>query len=288
MTAIYKRELKAYFSNMIGYLFIAFMILMVGLFFCYNNLGSYGWPYFGSILGSVSFVMMLTVPVLTMRSFSDDRHSKADQLLLTAPVTVTEITLGKYLAMLTVLGIPMLIFCACPLIIGSVGTAYYFSDYVCILAFFLMGSAYIAIGMFMSSLTESQIISAVATLGVLVALYLIDGLTSFIPSTAQASALGFCALIILAVGIYYGMTKNWMAALIAGCLGIAAVGGLYFWNSDLFAGTLNDFLNSLSLDAQFMNFTNNVLDVKALVYMLSVCVVFVFLTIQSVQKRRWS
>ena len=128
MAAIYKRELKAYFSNMIGYLFIAFTVLIVGLFFCYNNLGSYGWPYFGAILGSVSFVMMLTIPVLTMRSFSDDRHSKADQLLLTAPVTVAEITLGKYLAMVTVLAIPMVIFCACPLIIGSVGKAYYLTD----------------------------------------------------------------------------------------------------------------------------------------------------------------
>lgn len=288
MAAIYKRELKAYFSNMIGYLFIAFTVLIVGLFFCYNNLGSYGWPYFGAILGSVSFVMMLTIPVLTMRSFSDDRHSKADQLLLTAPVTVVEITLGKYLAMVTVLAIPMVIFCACPLIIGSVGKAYYLTDYVCILAFFLMGSAYIAIGMFISSLTESQIIAAVGTLGALVALYLIEGLTSFLPSTAAASALGFCAVMLLAALCYYGLTRNWMAAAAAAGIGILIIGGLYLWNPEMFAGALPDFLNSLSLDKRYNNFTDNVLDVKSLVYMISVSGVFIFLTVQSVQKRRWS
>lgn len=164
MAAIYKRELKSYFQCMTGYVFIAFLVLFVGIYFMAYNLMS-GYPYFSYTLSGMVTIVMIGIPVLTMRSFADDRKTKTDQLLLTAPVSVPNMVLAKYLSMVTVFAVPVLISCLCPLIIKMNGTAYLKADYASILAFFLLGCVYIAIGMFISSTTESQIIAAVGTFG---------------------------------------------------------------------------------------------------------------------------
>ena len=108
MKAIYKRELKSYFQSMIGYAFVAFLMLFMGIYFTAYNLNA-GYPYFAYVLSSTLFIFMIAVPVLTMRSFAEERKSKTDQLLLTAPVSVTGIVLGKFLAMITVFLIPVLL-----------------------------------------------------------------------------------------------------------------------------------------------------------------------------------
>ena len=160
MAAIYKRELKSYFQYMTGYVFIAFLVLFVGIYFMAYNLMS-GYPYFSYTLSGMVTIVMIGIPVLTMRSFADDRKTKTDQLLLTAPVSVPKMVLAKYLSMVTVYAVPVLISCLCPLIIKMNGTAYLKTDYASILAFFLLGCVYIAIGMFISSTTESQIIAEI-------------------------------------------------------------------------------------------------------------------------------
>lgn len=192
MKAIYKRELKSYFDSMIGYVFVAFVTAFIGIYFlAYNMYG--GYPYFSYALRGSLSIMLLAVPVLTMKSFAEERKSKTDQMLLTAPVSLTGIVAGKYLAMMTVLGIPMLISCICPLIIKMHGTAYLFADYSSIVAFYLMCGALIAIGMFISSLTESQIIAAVGTFAVTLVLYLWNSLLEFLP--ASLSGTGFASLL---------------------------------------------------------------------------------------------
>ena len=133
MGAIYKRELKSYFTSFTGYIFIAFMVLFLGIYFMAMNMSN-GIPFFSYTLSSVSFIYIFTIPVLTMRCFSDEKKSKTDQLLLTAPVSVWKIVMGKFLAMATVFLIPMLISCLCPLIIDSVGNAYLMVDYSSIFA----------------------------------------------------------------------------------------------------------------------------------------------------------
>ena len=132
-------------------------------------------------LKSSLFIFMVVIPILTMRSMADERHTKTDQLLLTAPVSVTAVVLGKYFAMLTVFAVPVAIACLCPSIIALNGTAFLLADYGAILAFFLLGAVEIAVGMLISSLTESQIIAAVGTFGLLLLLYLWDGLVGFLP-----------------------------------------------------------------------------------------------------------
>lgn len=124
MRAIYKRELDSYFHSMIGYVFIAFFLAFTGVYFMAYNL-TYGYPVFSYVLSSLVFILMLSIPVLTMKSFSEDRKSKTDQLLLTAPVSLGQIVMGKYLAMVTVFLIPNIVFCLFPLVIKIQGNAYF-------------------------------------------------------------------------------------------------------------------------------------------------------------------
>jgi len=184
MKAIYKRELASYFNSMVGYVFIAVLTLFIGIYFMGLNLYN-GYTHFSYVLLNSLMIFMLAIPVLTMRSIAEDRKNKSDQLLLTSPVTVTGMVMGKYLAMVTVYAIPVLISCLCPLIIAANGTAYLKSDYASIFAFFLLGCAYIAIGMFISALTESQIIAAVSTFAALLLLYLWSNLMDFLPTAAS-------------------------------------------------------------------------------------------------------
>ena len=159
MTAIYKRELSSYFNSMIGYVFIAVLVFFTGIYFMAYNLYS-GLPQFSYTLYSLMTILMFAIPLLTMKSMAEERRSRTDQLLLTAPVSLTGVVMGKFLAMATIFLIPVALCAFCPLIIAMNGEARLLSDYAALLAFFLMGCVFIAIGMFLSSLTESQIIAA--------------------------------------------------------------------------------------------------------------------------------
>ena len=174
MRAIYKRELRSYFHSMIGYVFIAFLVAYTGIYFLAYNL-NYGYPYFSYVLSGILFVYLVAIPILTMRCFAEDKKNKTDQMLLTAPVSLFEIVLGKYLAMVTITAVPCVIYLIFPLIIKAQGTAYIKVDYLAILVFFLLGCVYISIGMFVSSLTESVIIAAIGAFGILLLTYLWSG-----------------------------------------------------------------------------------------------------------------
>ena len=139
MLAIYKRELKSYFHSMTGCVFIAFLVMFTGIYFMAYNLNA-GYPYFSYTLSGSLIVFLVGIPLLTMRSFSEERKTKTDQLLLTAPVSLTKVVLGKYFAMVTVLAVPNVIFCLFPLLIKLQGTAYLLVDYSSIAVFFLLGS----------------------------------------------------------------------------------------------------------------------------------------------------
>lgn len=288
MLAIYKRELKSYFQSMTGYVLIAFMVIFAGIYFMAYNLNS-GYPYFSYVLLNINYILIIAVPLLTMRSFAEERKNKTDQLLLSAPVRLIDIVLGKYLAMATVFAAPCIIFCAFPLIIKSFGTAYLKVDYLSILMFFLMGCVYLAIGMFLSSLTESQIIAAVTTFGALLLVYLWGGLIDFIPTSATSGIIGITILLTLAALILYRMTENWFMAGGLELVGIAAVVIISFVKSSLFENILVNIMKKLYIADVFDNVAmNRLFDVSGLVMYLTVIAVFVFMTMQSVQKRRWS
>lgn len=288
MLAIYKRELRSYFQSMVGCVFIAFLMVFTGIYFVAYNLTA-GYPYFSYTLSGSLIVFIVGIPLITMRSFSEERKNRTDQLLLTAPVSLGKVVMGKYLAMVTVIAIPNVIFCIYPLIIKSQGTAYLTVDYISIFVFFLLGCVYAAIGMFMSSLTESQIIAFISTFGILLVLYLWDGILSMLPSSAVSGLAG--VLIILSAVVFYiwHMTGNYIIAGAIEIIWIVAGVVVYIVDSGLYENLLTNLLGKLALANVFTDITSNsIVDVTGIVFYLSIIVVFVFLTVQSIQKRRWS
>ena len=193
MKAVFKRELKSYFQGFTGYLFIAFLLLIIGIVTVLNNLRNAS-PKFEYVLADVGFVFLLTVPMLTMRVFSEEKRQKTDQLLYSLPLKTTDIVFGKYFAMLTILAIPTLVMCFYPLILSSYGPIGFLTAYSSIFAFFLQGAGLIAIGMFVSSLTENQIVSAGLSFAVLLVLFLMPTFVFSLSASAWPllSLFGLC------------------------------------------------------------------------------------------------
>ncbi|MBQ8945487.1 MAG: Gldg family protein [Lachnospiraceae bacterium] len=179
MLAIFKREFRACFTGIIGWLFMAAILAMFGLYFYVYNLLS-GYPYLSYVFGSMAFIMLIAVPILTMRIMSEDRHSRTDQLILTAPVPVWKIVAGKYLALAALYTIDMAIISITPLVLSLYGTVPMGENYTAILGFWLYGLACIAIGLFISGTTESQIISAVVCFVVLFIGYMMPNFCTLI------------------------------------------------------------------------------------------------------------
>ncbi len=289
MLAIYKRELKAYFTSPMGYLFIAFLLFVIGIYFTAVNLVQ-GYPWFGFIFINVTFVFLILVPILTMRIMAEERRQKTDQLLFTAPVKVVDVVLGKYLALLTVYAIPVLLLCLYPVLMLTLGKDMVSMpmEYVSILGFFLLGAANLAIGLFISSLTESQVLAAVLTFLVLLVCYFSSSLAQFVPSSENAALLFFTALIIVAAVIIYVMTKNVFLAAGAAIVLEAALLAVYAANKELLQGSVAKLFSIFDISSRLDNFVYGILDLTAVVYYLSVAGLFVFLTVQAIQKRRWS
>lgn len=184
MLAIFKREFKSLFWNITGWLFIGITLALFGLYFFVYNL-SYGYPYISYSLSAIAFLFMVTVPILTMRVLAEEKHAKTDQLLLTAPISVGKVVLGKFLALALVYTICIGVICVSPLVLMIFGDVPLAETYVGILGFWLYGLATIAIGTFVSSLTESQVISAVVSFGLIFVGYMMSSICSVISSSGN-------------------------------------------------------------------------------------------------------
>lgn len=295
MLAIYKKEMKTYLSTMIGYAFIAFFSLVVGYVFYYINVeGSTAFVGYSLRYAYISVVMMVLVPVLTMKIFADERHSKTDQMLFTAPVTVGKIVIGKFLAVGTLFTIPVLVMFMYPLIMNDYGNTPLLANMITIVGFWLMGLALFSIGCFISSITENQIISAVATFAVLLFVFLLQYISGSFPTGELASAIALCIIAVLLAVIYFVIAKRtvdkaWLYAIIIAVVGIVAVVTLYIINSSVFDGLLQDILLRCSIYYMFsFYFSSELIDIGSFVYFISIIGFFLFLTVQSIQKRRWS
>ena len=286
MIAVYKRELRSYLTSMIGYLFIFFILLLTGIYFSAYQLGA-SYPRFEYTLSALTFVFLISVPILTMRVLAEERKQKTDQLLLTAPVSVEKIVLGKYLALVTIFAIPMLVMCFYPLLMTKFGTVSLGAAYT-VLGFFLLGCANLAIGVFISSLTESQVIAAVLTFVILFAFYMMNGISSFFSEGAMSTCITFGLLILAAAIIIYTMIKNLLISAVVCVVGEIALVIVYVVNSSFFSGGIQKVLDIFNLSSHFDNFANAIFDVKGILYFVSVIAVCLFLTVQSIAKRRWN
>lgn len=287
MLAMYKKELRSYMTSMAGYVFIAFILLIMGIYFTAYNM-QYASPDFGMTLSSVTFLFLIITPVLTMRILAEEKKNKTDQLLFTAPVPVWKIVMGKYLSMVTVYLIPVVISALYPFIMGRYGTVSYSMAFTGILGFFLLGCAQIAVGLFLSSVTESQVIAAVLTFGVLFCSYVMNGIEGFFSDTALSSMIAFAVIaVVIALGVYQ-MTKDMVLSSVVGLILVGATVILYIVKASVFEGLLQKLLDLFAITNHYDNFVGGILDVTGIVYMLSIICIFVFLTVQSIQKRRWS
>lgn len=282
MRAVFRHELSSYFTGVTGYVFSAFLLLFTGIYTMVYNLQSAS-VHFEYVLGSMSFVFLIIVPILTMRVLAEERRQKTDQLLYSLPLTMTQVVLGKFAAMLVVFAAPMAVICLYPVVLSAYGNVYLPAAYGAIVGFFFLGMALLAIGMYISSVTESQAVAAGLCFVVMLVNYFLSDLAGFASSTAYSS---LAALIVC--GIVYLMTKNGFVSLILAAVLEAGLIGGYLWDSSRFEGLFPQIISQLSLFARFYTIVNGVFDVTAIVYYLSVTGFFLFLSVQSLEKRRWS
>lgn len=234
MKAIFNKELKGYFSSPIGYIFTAVFMILASMFFL-NGCIMYQTADISAIFSNINVVYLFLVSILTMRSFSEERNKKTDQLLITAPCSIAEIVIGKYLAAMAVLGVTVLISLVFPVVLcmfGNPPISEIIGSYV---GFVLLWGAFIAVGLFISSHTESQMIAAVFTFGVLLLIYFMDGIVS-------------------------GISNKYLASVLS-------------W---------------FSLMNRYSEFQRGILSVVSIVYYLSFIAVFLFLTGQGIERRRYS
>ena len=290
MTAIFKRELRSYFHGMLGYVLTAFLLASSGIYFLALNLG-YGLTDFGYYtLYRTIFMLLLYIPVLTMRSLAEERRSRTDQLLLTSPVPVWGIVLGKFFAMCAVFALPCLMDVVMILILWALGGTVpaLAANFAALLCYFLLGCAAIAMGEFLSGLTENPIIAAVAGFSVLLLAYMMPSLRSLF-NAGSAVALAVFTAIAGAASLMAGLRTR---SFILGCLTFAALclglTGLFLLQSAWLTEAFSAVLSVLCFFAPFEDFVNNSFSLPTLVYYLTVTGMFLFFTAQSIEKRRWN
>ena len=290
MTAIFKREFRSYFHGMLGYVLTAFLLASSGIYFLALNLG-YGLTDFGYYtLYRTIFMLLLYIPVLTMRSLAEERRSRTDQLLLTSPVPVWGIVLGKFFAMCTVFALPCLMDVVMILILWALGGTVpaLAANFAALLCYFLLGCAAIAMGEFLSGLTENPIIAAVAGFSVLLLAYMMPSLRSLF-NAGSAVALAVFTAIAGAASLMAGLRTR---SFILGCLTFAALclglTGLFLLQSAWLTEAFSAVLSVLCFFTPFEDFVNNSFSLPTLVYYLTVTGMFLFFTAQSIEKRRWN
>lgn len=234
MIAVFKRDFRSLFTNVVGWLFVGINLAVYGLYFFAYNI-SRGIPSTANTIYGVTFLLLITVPILTMRALSEERKNHVDQLLLTSPLSVGKMVVGKFLALASCFTLVVLAMGISPLFLRLFGKVALKESYTALLGYWLYGLSCIAIGVFMSSLTESQMIAAILAIAVLFLGYMMTAITSL-------------------------------------------------FNNKI----LSQVLNIYDLNTPFQNFESGIIDVSSTVYYLSVIVVALFLTMQVIQKRRWT
>lgn len=287
MTAVLKHELKSYFHSMTAYVFGAGLLLAVGLGAMLYNIEA-AVSNFEYALSYFSIIFAVIVPILTMRVIAEERKQKTDQLLYSLPITTTQVIVGKYLALLAVYMIPLCIVAMYPLIFSRFGEVYLLTSYGSMLAFFLMGAALIALGVFISSLTDNQGFAAGIGIAVILLNYFSVSLSEYVSATAFGSVAALCAVILALGAVVKLLTKNEKLAYSVCFVLIAATAITSFVDGGVFEGLLPGIMTKLSLFDRFTGFVNGVFDMTSIVYYASVIVFFLFLSIQSLEKRRYN
>lgn len=287
MIAVLKHELRTYFRSLTAYVFGAFLLLFIGIGSVLYNLQA-AVSNFELVLSFSCLVFVVIVPILTMRVIAEERKQKTDQLLYSLPITTTQVVVGKYLALLVVYLVPLAVISIYPLIFSKYGDVYLLTAYGSILAFFILGAALIALGVFISSLTENQGFAAGIGIAAILLNYYSVTLSESVSSTAMGSMIALAVLLIVLWFVIRHLTRNEKLAW-AVCIPLYAAIMITSWvDYTKFEGLLPNMMNALSLFERFYVFVNGVFDMTGIVYYLSVIVFFLFLSVQSLEKRRYN
>ena len=287
MSAIFKHELRIYFHGLTAYVFGAFLLVFVGIGAMLYNLQA-AVSNFEYVLSFSSLIFVVIVPVLTMRVIAEERKQKTDQLLYSLPVSTTEVILGKFFALLIVYLIPLCIIALYPLIFSRYGEVYLLTSYGSLIAFFMVGAALMALGVFISSLTENQGFAAGIGIAAILFNYFSVSLAEYVSATAFGTVLVIFIFSLLLAWVIYRLTKNNTLSCAVGLLIILVAVLVFYFDSSVFEGLLPDIMRALSLFDRFETIVNGVFDMTAIVYFLSVIVFFLFLSVQSLEKRRYN
>ena len=285
MTAIFKKELRVAFSGLFGYISIAILLLFAGLFTVLINLFT-GSPEFSVTLSGMGLVLAVLIPFLTMRTIAEERHSRTDKLLYSLPIKMRDVVLGKFFAMLTLFAIPTAVIGLYPLILSFFGEISLTAAYVSLLGFLLLGGALIAICMFVSSLVESPVLAAMLSLTATLLLYFMDSIATILPTSALASFF-VCVIASLGVGaLFWVVSKQVLLGLGVSTPLVLGTAIVYLIKPELFSYLLPNFFSKVALFTQFGGFMYGYIDLSAVVLYLTTAVLFMFLTVAFMEKRR--
>ena len=287
MGAVFKKELRGYFTGLTGYILLAVMLVMMGIYAMIYCL-SYQYSAFEFVYGNTVFVLMLFVPILTMRMFAEEKKQGTDRLLYSLPLKMSDIVLGKYFASLVVLGIPCFFTGIYPIILSKFGNINFKVVYAAMLGFFLLGAALTAVCMFISLLTENQIIAAIVSFVVLLLNYFMNNLTNYIPSTMFASTVILILLVIVIGLIVWAVTNNAVLADIVSIILLLALIAVRLIKAELLQGLLPKIFNKIELFEQFFNIVYGSIDLSTVVLYFSTMILFCFLSVQVLERRRWA
>lgn len=287
MTAIFKREFKSCFTGMIGWVIAAVSLFFLGLYFTNRNL-LYASSDFASVLYTMTMILLFLLPAISMRSFAEERKNKTDQLLLTSPVSIPAIVAGKFLAELAVFALPLAAAVVMPLLLQAFGTVSLVAAYSALLGYLLLGGACLAVGTWISALTENQILAYLATFGALLVAYLMNGIQTMFTTGNLLAFIVFMIVLLVAAVLVGVICKRLAAGAAVFCAGAVVLFVLFQLRPAWLLTAFNAVLSALALFEPFKDIVGGMFSIPAIVYYLSVMGLFLFLTGQALERRRWN
>lgn len=287
MWTIYKKEMKSYMHSMLPYLYAAVILAVSSIYFCAYCF-SYGISDYATyVIQNLTILFLIIVPILTMRLVAEERKQKTDQLLLTSPIRIIDVILGKYLAVLSVFFFSIIVFLFHAGILSRFGDISWKTVLTGCFGYFLLGASLLAIGVFVSSISENSFVAAGISFGVSLLVILLPNLTNMVPQRARYTYLFAAIVIICLAAFFYKQTNNIKIA--AGVLvaGACVEGGCAHFFPDVFDNGLAKIINWCSVLDRFTDFCTGVLNVSSIVYYLSFILVFIMLSVFTIEQRRW-
>ena len=284
---IYDREFNSSFHSLYGYVFTAFMLLVAGIYVTGDCLRG-GSGNFAGVMGSMSFIYLIVIPILTMRVFAEERRQRTEQLLYALPVSMGQVVIGKYLALISVLAVPTIIMAFYPPILAFFGDVDLLGAYCSLIGFYLCGCALCAVGVFLSSLADNQAIAAGMCFVAMLLLFFLSSLANLVSATASGTLLAASVLVVLLGLLTFSLTRSKKASIAITASLEAVLVVLYVLFKNAFTGLFPAIMKRLSVFDRYYVFLDGIFDLTGLVYMVSFIAIFLLLTTLSMEKRRWN